>query len=199
MKRLLYIVLLVLPLQLAFAQTTVQDLQLTLAQEIANQLNSDDNPNNDVTTPTTLEEAADVIASAPPAIVIAALSTVTQGQSPQVATAVAAFASIYNAGVSPAAAATAASVPANAVTTVATATLTRIVAEARDVDAGGIPSVEDVIFAYLNDPDFNLDDILPGTAEQDVVNAIIAYIAANPDLLTDEQLANLDIIASGPP
>ena len=37
MKKLLYIVFLLFPLQLVFAQTSVQDLQISLAREIAQQ------------------------------------------------------------------------------------------------------------------------------------------------------------------
>ena len=204
MKKLLYIVFLLFPLQLVFAQTSVQDMQISLAREIAQQLNSDSNPNNNVAMPTTLEEATEVIAAAPSAIVIAALSSVTNGQPPQTAVALAAFASIYNSGVSPAAAATAASIPANAVTTVVTATLTKLVTDARgagQIPSGGLPSVEDVIFAYLNDPQFNINEVFPDTSQADINNAIIAYIAAHPNLLTSQQsqqLANLGITASGP-
>lgn len=196
MKKLFYILLLVFPLQPAFAQSAEEDAQLALAVEIASQLNID--------APTTLAEAADVIAEAPANVVTAAIARVTSGTSPEVSSAVAAFAAIYNLGVSTADAAAAASVPSSAVNSIVRATLTVIIENiytARSEEEGGTTNVEDIILAILNDPDFDVDEVLPDASEQDVLDAIVAYIDDNPDLLTDEQLqqlADLGIIASGP-
>jgi len=203
MKKLLYLLILLFPMQLVMAQSATETAELALAVEIANQLNSDNDPNNNVSVPGNLDEAAAVIAAAPAAIVTAAISTVTTGASPEVATEVASFAAINNSNVSTADAASAASVSEAAVTAVATGVLTQLVTAAITAgtlvnSAGGVPSVPDIIAGILNDPDMNITEVLPGTSQQVVLDAIVAYVADNPDLLSDDQLAALGTITSGP-
>jgi len=193
MKKILSLLLVsLLSFQVAYAQGL--DAEIALAIEIANQLNSDNDPGNDVPVPTTAAAAQAIIAAAPAVVVQSAIGAVSQAN-PAMASQVAAAGAGNNSGVSVAAAAQTAGVSAAAVAQSLASTASSRISSGRGAGTGqgssaggGSPAGNDLAEAILANPSL-LGDILPGLSPGDV--ALLIEVLQEGGTIED-------FIASGP-
>ena len=193
--RKLFAILLIsfMSVQVSFAQNT--DALLALGIEIANELNSDADPTNNVAVPTDAAAAQALIASAPAIVVSSSIAAVARAN-PGMAASVAAAGAGNNRGVSLAQAASAAGVSTASVAQAAARNVTRAVSGTAGTgtgssSGGGSPGTDDIEDAILANPSL-IGDILPGISDADL--ATIVAVIEGGGTFGDA----LDTIASGP-